>query len=302
VCAFGCNRGPSWAGSLGRSAAIVMNAMRLGSLTIIVTLSLWSASIRADLIQADDPHHGPNSLTLDTVSGLAWLDLPLTVNMSYQQALLATQPDGPFTGFRLATAPEVRSLFFHAGIPDVVWVPTTSPSLQPILSLLDLVGATSFQNGNRATLGITSSTLENARRVLGLNFAYIDGVPGYEFAGMVTYGDTTHFPNVGVWLVTPIPEPEPCVIGTFGALVLLVCHCGLTKARRRRVSTRPSSRGLALDHCTYAIPRVERVHYLPADSCHVRSRAERMDIPGPQGAAVIQLSTVAAGDDTSERS
>ena len=36
----------------------------------------------------------------------------------------------------------------------------------------------------------------------------------------------------------------------------------------------------------------------PADSSRVRSRAERMNVPGPQGSAVILLSTIVVGDDT----
>jgi hypothetical protein len=36
----------------------------------------------------------------------------------------------------------------------------------------------------------------------------------------------------------------------------------------------------------------------PANSSHVRSRAERMDVPGPQGAAIIQISTIVVGEDS----
>jgi len=53
---------------------------------------LSSDSIRADLVQAGDPRYGPNSIIIDTASGLAWLGLPFSSGLSYQQALLATQP------------------------------------------------------------------------------------------------------------------------------------------------------------------------------------------------------------------
>ena len=218
----------SWDGSYTALDLLppVMNAVRFGSLTIVAGLFLPSASIRADLVQAADPRYGPNSITIDTASGLAWLGLPFSRGFSYQQAVLATQPGGDFAGFRPATAQEVLSLYADAGIPSTGWFPATSPSLQPILSLINLVGATSSQDGHSETFGITI-TLGNSGRVApGLDFGYMDAVPGYLVYGVpgqtVEVGDTFASSARGTWLVSVAPEPATWLIGSLGGLILLV--------------------------------------------------------------------------------
>ena len=201
-----------------------MNTTYFGSLIVTAAVLASSSSIRADLLQASDAHYGADSITIDTASGLAWLDLPFSSGLSYEQALLATAPGGEFAGFRPATAAEVLSLYSDAGIAGTGWVPETSPSLQPILSLIHLVGSTSWQDGNPETLGISGTLGEGVRVVPGLDFAYRDEVPGYWVTGIpgqtLGYGDSTAFPTVGVWLVSSIPEPQPWLIGSLGGVLL----------------------------------------------------------------------------------
>src|SRR5258707_10339255 len=74
---------------------------------------LWvvsGARISAALVTTDDPRYGAGSITLDTSTGLLWLDLPLSQGLSWFQAEQAIQPGGLFDGYRHATANEVFKL------------------------------------------------------------------------------------------------------------------------------------------------------------------------------------------------
>lgn len=106
-----------------------MTTAKLSLLNIILVLLLSNAATSAALVQGDDPRYGAGSLTLDTSSGLAWLDLPVSCGYSYLQALAATGPGGSFDGFRFATAQEVVALCASAGIPKPDWYPRNR--LQP---------------------------------------------------------------------------------------------------------------------------------------------------------------------------
>ena len=180
------------------------------TLAALVSLLLTGLPAKANLIEANDPRFGLNSLTVDTTTGLAWLDLTASAGLSYQQVLADTQPGGIFSGFRFAKAPEVLTLYASAGIPGPGNYPGSVPGDQAILNLISLVGATSFQDGNPETLGISGTSETFGRVVPGLDFLYVSGVPTYAVTGVpgqtLVYGETTSFPTVGSWLVSPVPE------------------------------------------------------------------------------------------------
>ena len=87
------------------------------TLVLLVTLSLANLPVKAALVQATDPRFGPNSLTIDTSTQLAWLNLGNSVGLSYDQVLADTAPGGIFSGYRFATLNEVLGLYSSAGIP-----------------------------------------------------------------------------------------------------------------------------------------------------------------------------------------
>ena len=152
----------------------LMTKATVSILNIILVLLLSKAVTSAALVQADDLRYGAGTLTLDTSSGLAWLDLPVSRGFSYLQALAATQPGGAFDGFRFATAQEVIALCASAGIPGPNWHPETASSLQPILSLISFVGATSSQDGRPEAHGISGTVLQRLPLGHGLGFLVSD--------------------------------------------------------------------------------------------------------------------------------
>src|ERR1039458_10013985 len=153
------------------------------TLAALVLLLLPGLPAKANLMEATDPRFGLNSLTIDTMTGLAWLDLTASAGLSYQQVLADTQPGGIFSGFRFATAQEVLVLYASAGIPGTGNYPGSVPGDQAILNLISLIGATSFQDGNPETFGISGTPAPFGRVVSGLDFLYTNGVPTYAVSG-----------------------------------------------------------------------------------------------------------------------
>ena len=222
-------------------------------LSITLVLLLSKAVTSAALVAADDPRYGAGSLTLDTSSGLAWLDLPVSSGYSYLQALAATQPGGTFGGFRFATAQEVVALYASAGIPGPDWYPESASSLQPILSLISLVGATASQDGRPEAHGISGTSYGNdSHWAVALDFLYATGVPGYDVNGLpgqqpgFAIGDTTSLTVYGNWLVEPIPEPSPWA---FGVLAVLVFWARRLVARRHDLSGCLEACPARIPHC-----------------------------------------------------
>jgi hypothetical protein len=185
----------------------------------MVFASIWLAgmSAKANLIQATDPSFGANSLTIDTSSGLGWLNLTASAGLSYQQVQADTQPGGIFYGFRFATAQEVLNLYSSAGFSTGNYPSAT----QPILLFLSMIGATSYQDGNPETFGISGTALEGLQIVPGVDFFYNSGVPTYGVTGVpgstLAYGPGTAYPTVGSWLVEDVPEKADPIIYVLAA-------------------------------------------------------------------------------------
>jgi len=82
---------------------------------VLCCLALWLVmsigAVRATLITIDDPRFGPNSLVLDTNTGLEWLNLRFSQGLSARQVLAQTGPGGTFGGFQYADREQFVTLF-----------------------------------------------------------------------------------------------------------------------------------------------------------------------------------------------
>ncbi len=189
-----------------------------GVLGVILGLFLFSEAGASTLVEADDPRFGPRTLTIDTTSGLAWLDVSLTTGLSYSQVIADTGPGGRFQGFRYATVPEVVALYAAAGIQESGFCPESSPSLQPVLSLISMLGPTGTYNGEPGVWGLSATEpVPGAYQGLGPHLVFQTGGAGYCLDGSVCgatyYADSTSFSDLGSWLVTPVPEPSLWSLG-----------------------------------------------------------------------------------------
>ena len=100
----------------------------------LISLFLMIQTASAALIEADWLVAGDNKLTVDTNSGLGWLDLTESTGLSMNQILAGA---GGFLdlGFRYATTSEIRALFADANIVDT----SGNPSQESAPAALDFI-------------------------------------------------------------------------------------------------------------------------------------------------------------------
>ena len=173
---------------------------------ISVFLSLCQP-VYAALISQDYSTHGDNGLTLDTQSGLYWLDFGYTRGLSIEQVQAGS--GGWNQQFRYATLPEVQLLFVHAGL-------NASDSFQSG----DTGPKTRFENLFDTDNTACPSTLAcdlfpHEGRTLSLRVGLLSG---RGFANILNYVDSRLSyanPQYGSLLVRlhPVRVPEPAVTG-----------------------------------------------------------------------------------------
>ena len=188
---------------------------------------------QALLYLTGDASFGPNSITVDTSTGLGWLNLADTSGLSYQQVLSDTQPGGMFNGFRFATVEEVLGLYSSAGIPGTGYYPLSTPAIPSLFSLIGTSGIINGQPGMLALSGtpsVTGGYCAPAIYAVGINaveqyWANDGGVN----AGGTAYGSTSSYPELSSWLVKAVPEPMDASLFISGIAV----WCGFLLLHRR---------------------------------------------------------------------
>jgi len=81
-----------------------------------VVVFVSASRVNATLLSLDDTKFGAGSLTLDTVTGLQWLDVTQTLNMSMNDVTANMGTGNTYSGLRYATANEVITLYADAGL------------------------------------------------------------------------------------------------------------------------------------------------------------------------------------------
>jgi hypothetical protein len=77
---------------------------------LLLEIFITGGPARSELILKNDPVFGTNSIVLDTSTGLEWLNLRFSTDLSPAEVLAELQPGGEFAGFRYATQDEFTSL------------------------------------------------------------------------------------------------------------------------------------------------------------------------------------------------
>ncbi|MEM9387547.1 MAG: hypothetical protein AAGA68_21015 [Pseudomonadota bacterium] len=106
------------------------------------------ASAQAALV-SQDSLYGRDSVTLDTDTGLLWLDWSQTVGLSAEAVAAELGNGGLYAGFRFATNVEVGELWDNGGIVDLtaegpidIALDFTTDNFAPAAALISLLGAT----------------------------------------------------------------------------------------------------------------------------------------------------------------
>ena len=207
-----------------------------GTAVVLLATFLVSISASATLISLDDPIFGVGAFTLDTTTGLEWLDVNLSTNRSVNDVSATLGAGGDFAGLRYAVPNEVYGLFVAAGIPDVPGRSTAN--FAPAQALMDLIGHTSIDGVGRDVFAVTNTvppgeTTAVARVVLnGIGGGTNSPGPLYiaDFGG--SQGPQAAWPEWGNWLVRDsavVPEPSALLLFVLGLSGLVVY-----KRQRRR--------------------------------------------------------------------
>jgi hypothetical protein len=188
---------------------------------------LWlSISAGATLIETDLAVPGDGFITRDTDTGLDWLDLNLTLNLSYNE-VIADIGVGLPAGFRYATESEVIALFAGAGVP----VPsiTDFAAYTNAIALMDLLGCTGFlcETSTEYITGAMELDVFDPLNAIALQVLINHTQSNVGSTILPLSPKDSGLSEGGSFLVRAIPEPGTASLFGLGLL-------GLAAKRRRR--------------------------------------------------------------------
>ncbi len=169
------------------------------------------------------PGSGDAKVTLDAATGLSWLDLPETTNLSVPE-ILSGAGGWVEDGWRYATAPEICALFaaYALAVPDCGSAQgglTTGDVLSAIQGFLGLTA-----DGGVLGSRVTNGFYEDSGDPTLVGVALLTYSVSFNWSGSLVQSDASlpnAFPNVGHWLVVPEPSGELVQIAALGFVILL---------------------------------------------------------------------------------
>lgn len=203
-----------------------------------LVLSVFSGQASAAVLSADyTPGSGDGWITIDSSTGLKWLDVSLTIGQTFDEVRTGAWYS---KGFRHATKEELRTLFANAGTPDDGFNLAISHPVET-LELAQLLGPTLVDRDRVTVAGFLGTDF------LGQDITLASHPVGQAFSAQLgkidylkTYGEA-HFTGghpfsnqannaYGSFLVSSVPEP-----GTYATMLLGLVGV-LTLARRRKAT------------------------------------------------------------------
>jgi len=196
-------------------------------LILVLVAILIPPTASAMLKEVDLFAPGDALVTRDTVAGLDWLDLTLTLGLSYDDIVLGGAGGWTGDGWQHATCDQVVGLFAAAGM-----VPLACPSERetggdntPRDFLMDLIGRTNpaasvLPNTALGIYEIGSVDRAGFAEVAGEGGGFVNCYDGINPIPCSSVGAQTmkfnSFDNFGHFLVHPIPEPNTALLLSIG--------------------------------------------------------------------------------------
>jgi PEP-CTERM motif-containing protein len=210
---------------------------------LAASLSVAATEASAALV-SENSSYGTNTLTLDTSTGLEWLDLTLTQNMSINQVSGQLGAGQQFAGFQYAHATDLHTLILDGGASaEPLFFSMAASNITAVTNLISLFGQTFTENSSgQGTFGSQGWTAEHGK--LGPDDAEtaqfwiqqnIGGCPcasalasGFAQSSSLDFAD----PRFGSFLIRPftatVPEPS-----TWAMMILGFAGIGFMAYRRK---------------------------------------------------------------------
>ena len=118
---------------------------------------------RATLVNENWKTPGDNLLTLDTTTGLTWLNLTVTLDLTYNAVAAQLGPGGTYNGFAIANTSQIDTLGADAGITERSGQYDTT-NLTTITNFISLIGATYNQEGVVEAVGFDTDIFSGQHR------------------------------------------------------------------------------------------------------------------------------------------
>jgi hypothetical protein len=203
-------------------------------------LVIASFNTNATLMNVDWKDSGDNLITYDDSTGLYWLDLTETSNMSYSTVTTMLGPGEIFEGFRVASYEEAISLWsefgvnLHSGRYELIeGFDTGVVNASEMLGNIYGIAGNMYGNGNYTTYGVRGfvdydgNLGDEMRRFMGA-WQSIPINNGIAYTTYSSFGEQTitHIsPFEGTYLVateiSDVPEPATVWLIGFGVIGLI---------------------------------------------------------------------------------
>lgn len=214
--------------------------------------ALWAASVfialntSAEIISVDDYFYGPDSITKDSVSGLEWLDVNLSLGRSFLEISSQFGSNGDFEGFRYASVSDFNILF-----DNIVQSAGNNSGLTK--DDIGLVG--SSVDRYIEMLGVTGLMIGRAGVVSGIipvnHLNYLSQVGIYEVEGTQQFGGprftggsiymSQSNPYIGSWLIrdtTVVDAPSSFILFFFTLMAFCVGRSRIALFLKKRSMSR----------------------------------------------------------------
>ena len=186
-------------------------------------LLLTSAVIASPFVEKDFLASGDTLLTLDTITGLEWLDVTLTAGQDYD----VVESSSTYVlndGFRFATQAEVQAMMTAFGISPLNGV-FNAANLAPVTEALDLMGNLLGDTFHQAmydqgpTMGLTIIQVDGSGTLAKGNLS--------QGTGLAKSHDFNGYLGLGSYLVreAAIPAPPALYLLIIGLAVLGSFKC-----------------------------------------------------------------------------
>jgi len=203
---------------------------------ILIISLLFMSSTQAAIVSLDWKTTGDNLITRDTVSGLNWLDLTETNNMSYDYIIGQLGIGGQFAGYRYATNSEVVGLWSNFGVDLSANQPVSASEPDPKVMSAALVLGNIMNEKNSyfpaGAIGVTSEydyTRSGTHYRMGAINTPSDTI--YYLSGKSLQFDNTAGVDIGSYLVATSAVPIPSALWLFGSGLI-----GLIGLARRKTN------------------------------------------------------------------